>query len=284
MAKREALDESLARSAKPLYEEIRAVLESARGGAYRAVNAAMVQAYWHVGRLIVEHEQGGAKRAAYGEAVLEELSRRLTTEFGRGFDVTNLRKMRQFYRIFEIRDAVRLESGDETKRDAARLVSPVEMSRHTASDDLSWSHFRLLMQVEDPAAREWYMREAAKPPDLRRQVCEGPADRTGAHARDRARAAIDRCAPRRRRETLTAGRSAGGASRAGSGEGCRTPSCAARTTTRESCSGTKSPSSGILGTLGDCRLGSGHRRPPLGAQRGGIHAAGRSLEAALPEL
>lgn len=159
MAKREAPDLSLARSAEPLYQEIRAVLESARTGAYRAVNAAMVQAYWQVGRLIVEHEQGGAKRAAYGEVVLEELSRRLTAEFGRGFDVTNLRKMRQFYRMFEIRDAPRLEFGK--KQDAARLVSPVETSRLTASDELSWSHFRLLIQVEDPAAREWYMREAA---------------------------------------------------------------------------------------------------------------------------
>jgi predicted nuclease of restriction endonuclease-like (RecB) superfamily len=160
MAKRKVPDPSLARSAEPLYQEIRAVLESARAGAYRAVNAAMVQAYWHVGRLIMEHEQGGAKRAVYGEAVLDDLSRRLMAEFGRGFDVTNLRKMRQFYRMFEIRDAVRLESG-KTKRDARRLVSGVESIRHTACNELSWSHYRLLMQVEKPAAREWYMREAA---------------------------------------------------------------------------------------------------------------------------
>jgi len=140
---------AVSRSAEPLYQEIRAVLESARAGAYRAVNAAMVQAYWHVGRLIVEHEQGGAKRAAYGEAVLDDLSRRLMAEFGRGFDVTNLRKMRQFYRMFEIRDAV-------------RLVSSVEPIRHTPCDELSWSHYRLLMQVENPAARDWYMHEAAE--------------------------------------------------------------------------------------------------------------------------
>jgi len=107
---------------EPLYREIRAVLQSARRGAYRAVNAAMVQAYWNVGRLIVEHEQGGRKRAAYGEAVLDELSRRLMAEFGRGFDITNLRKMRQFYRMFDIRDAVRLELG-KAKRDAPCLVS-----------------------------------------------------------------------------------------------------------------------------------------------------------------
>lgn len=161
MAKRKTADSSLARTAEPLYGEIRAVLEAARTGAYRAVNAAMMHAYWNVGRLILEHEQGGVKRAAYGEAVLDDLSRRLMAEFGRGFDITNLRKMRQFYRMFEIRDAVRLESG-KTKRDALRLVSGVETIRHMACDELSWSHYRLLMQVENPAAREWYMREAVE--------------------------------------------------------------------------------------------------------------------------
>ncbi|MEK9140067.1 MAG: DUF1016 N-terminal domain-containing protein, partial [Nitrospirota bacterium] len=107
MAKRKVSTPLLTHSAEPLYREIRVILQSARAGAYHAVNTAMVQAYWHVGRLIVEHEQGGATRAAYGEAVLDDLSRRLMVEFGRGFDVTNLRKMRQFYRMFEIRDAVR---------------------------------------------------------------------------------------------------------------------------------------------------------------------------------
>ena len=159
--KRKAPAPQVARSAEPLYREIRSVLESARAGAYRAVNTAMVQSYWHVGRLIVEHEQGGRVRAAYGEAVLDDLSRRLTADFGRGFDVTNLRKMRQFYLMFEIRDAARLESG-KTKRDAVRLVSAVEPIRFMACDELSWSHYRLLMQVEDPVAREWYMNEAAE--------------------------------------------------------------------------------------------------------------------------
>ena len=82
MAKRKAP----ARSTEPLYREIRAVLKAARANAYRAVNTAMFQAYWHVGRLIMEHEQGGRRRAAYGEAVLEDLSRRLAEEFGRGFE------------------------------------------------------------------------------------------------------------------------------------------------------------------------------------------------------
>ncbi len=131
-----------------LYRDVRAVLESARSSAFRAVNTAMMHAYWQVGRLIVEHEQGGRKRAAYGEAVLDDLSQRLTAHFGRGFDVTNLRKMRQFYQMFKIRDAVRLVSGGES-------------IRHTPREELSWSHYRLLAQVEDCAAREWYMHEAA---------------------------------------------------------------------------------------------------------------------------
>ena len=143
-----------------LFHRVVAILEQARARVVRSVNSEMVIAYWHIGREIVEQEQGGRKRAAYGEAVLEELSRRLTTGFGRGFDVTNLRKMRQFYRMFQIRDALRLESG-KGKRDAARLVSGVETILHMACDELSWSHYRLLMQVDNPQAREWYMREAA---------------------------------------------------------------------------------------------------------------------------
>ena len=146
--------------ADSLYREIRAVLEKARSSAYRAVNAAIVQAYWRVGYLIVEHEQGGKQRAGYGEALLEELSQRLTEEFGRGFDTTNLRKMRQFYRMFEIRDAVRLKS-ITGKRDTLRLKSGAGATRHLVCEELSWSHYRVLMQVENPAAREWYMHEAA---------------------------------------------------------------------------------------------------------------------------
>lgn len=143
-----------------LFRRVVAILEQARARAVRAVNTEMVIAYWHIGREIIEHEQGGRRRAAYGEAVLDELSRRLTMEFGRGFDVTNLRKMRQFYRMYEIRDALRLES-DKAKRDAARLVSGRESILQTACGELSWSHYRLLMQVENPRAREWYMNEAA---------------------------------------------------------------------------------------------------------------------------
>lgn len=149
-------------SERILYSQIRDILHKARNKAYRSVNFIMVEAYWNVGRLIVEEEQKGQKRAAYGEAVLADLSDRLINEFGKGFDITNLRKMRQFYLMFSKRDAVRLESAEPQKRDSLR-------------PELSWTHYRLLLRVENKEARIWYMNEAVdqnwSTRQLERQIC-----------------------------------------------------------------------------------------------------------------
>ena len=118
-----------------LYGAIRQVLETARQSAYKAVNFAMVQAYWQIGRLIVEDEQNGENRAEYGKKVLDSLAERLTADFGKGFDARELRRMRQFYLLFSKWDAVRPE--------------------------LSWTHYRLLLRVENEDARNWYMNESA---------------------------------------------------------------------------------------------------------------------------
>lgn len=83
------------------YEQVRKVLGEARGRAMRAVNFAMVEAYWEVGRSIVE-QQGGAGRAEYGTALIKELSARLTADLGKGFTTTNLKNMRLFYLSFPI--------------------------------------------------------------------------------------------------------------------------------------------------------------------------------------
>ena len=85
-----------------IYSEIKEALLRSRSQAYSAINFAMVQAYWHIGRIIVEHEQNGSLRADYGKAVLQRLSEQLTNEFGKGFDVRNLRNMRSFYSCFPI--------------------------------------------------------------------------------------------------------------------------------------------------------------------------------------
>jgi predicted nuclease of restriction endonuclease-like (RecB) superfamily len=169
-----------------LYQSIRQILERARNSAYRAVNFAMVQAYWRVGYLIVEHEQGGKKRADYGEALLNELAQKLTQEFGRGFDSRNLRYMRQFYLSFpshqtttgelapsETWNAARSKTLKREIRNAARSKSANHLSESdesalsvaafptTLRPELSWTHYRLLLRVESPQARDWYMNEAA---------------------------------------------------------------------------------------------------------------------------
>ena len=119
-----------------IYSEIKEILLSSRDKAYKAVNSAMVQAYWQIGRIIVEHEQDGSLRAEYGKRVLQHLSDQLTEEFGKGFDVRNLRYMRAFYIAFPKWNAVRSE--------------------------LTWTHYRTLLRVEDEAAREWYMEECIR--------------------------------------------------------------------------------------------------------------------------
>lgn len=116
-----------------LYRSVRGVIEQARGFVSIAANTAMVRQNWEIGRLIVEDEQGGKRKAAYGKAQIDGLAARLTLEFGDGFTATNLRYMRQFYLAFPI--------------------------CHTLCDELSWSHYRILMRVSDPRAREWYMNE-----------------------------------------------------------------------------------------------------------------------------
>ncbi len=119
-----------------LVTEIRQVLEQTRQQIQRAVNAGMVNAYWHVGRLIVEHEQKGAERAEYGKQQLAQLADALQADFGKGFDVSNLRNMRKFFLTFPIQDAVRPE--------------------------LTWTHYRSLMRVENEDARQWYLNEAVE--------------------------------------------------------------------------------------------------------------------------
>ena len=130
------MDEIIKPNHSQLLTNIREILLSARHTAYKAVNFAMVTAYWNIGKLIVEDEQNGNARAEYGKAVLEELSAKLTEEFGKGFGVRELRKIRQFYLEFSKWDTLRPE--------------------------LTWSHYRLLIRVQDEQACLWYMNEAAE--------------------------------------------------------------------------------------------------------------------------
>lgn len=117
-------------------DTLRSLISQARQQAARNVNTIQVQTYWQIGRHIVEFEQDGKARATYGKRLLKELAKTLTSEFGKGFDASNLRYMRLFYQAFPNCDALRHE--------------------------LSWTHYRFLLRVDTPAARLWYMQEAAE--------------------------------------------------------------------------------------------------------------------------
>ena len=117
------------------YGSVRSTILAAQSSVSRAVNSAMVFAYWDIGRQVVE-ASGGEGRAGYGEGLLKYLSKRLTAEFGDAFSERNLRNMRQFFLLFPIRNALRSE--------------------------LSWTHYRLIMRVENEKARAFYLDECVK--------------------------------------------------------------------------------------------------------------------------
>jgi len=119
-----------------LYDDIRSLIEQARSKVVQSVNRVMVITYWEIGKRIVEEEQHGEKRAEYGKYLIKDLSEKLTQEFGKGFDQSNLRYMRLFYKTFPIRDAL----------------------RHT----LSWTHYRLLLRVDDETSRNFYLNETVE--------------------------------------------------------------------------------------------------------------------------
>ena len=119
--------------------EIRNILAQARMKAYQSVNSVMVEAYWLIGKRIVEEEQNGKERAEYGEALLKNLSVALTKEFGKGFSSSNLRNFRQFYLTY----------------------SDPEIC-YTVCSKLTWSHNRLIMRIDSNAARNYYLKEASE--------------------------------------------------------------------------------------------------------------------------
>lgn len=120
-------------------QEIRQILVQARQKTYQAINSAMVEAYWNIGQKIVEEEQSGKERAAYGKEVIKTISKELSTEFGKGFSERNIRKYRQFY-----------------------LAFPEIEIWPTLSTKLQWSHFELIMRVSDIEARAYYLTQAAE--------------------------------------------------------------------------------------------------------------------------
>ena len=118
----------------PLFSEIKEIILQSRQRVFRMANSVLLETYWQIGKLIIEDEQEGKDRADYGKATLKNLADQLTFEFGKGFDDSNLRNMRSFYKMFPIRDALRHE--------------------------LSWTHYRLLSRLNSDEKINYYLNES----------------------------------------------------------------------------------------------------------------------------
>ena len=118
------------------HDDIKNILQLGRSQARTAVNFAMVEAYWLIGQCIVSEEQKGEERAAYGMQILKQLAAALSSEFGKGLDERELRRIRQFYLCFPIWDAVRPE--------------------------LSWTYYRTLIRVSSEDTRQYYLKESVE--------------------------------------------------------------------------------------------------------------------------
>jgi predicted nuclease of restriction endonuclease-like (RecB) superfamily len=128
---------ALSESEKHFFADILQILQEGRNKVHIAVNSAMVDTYWNIGKRIVEQEQQGKERANYGDQLLVNLSRFLCSTFGKGFSYANLKNFRQFY-----------------------LAWPEEEIRYTLCSELSWSHIRLIMRLDSENARKYYLNES----------------------------------------------------------------------------------------------------------------------------
>lgn len=152
-----------------LFARVIGILESARTHVARSVNTTMVQAYWLIGREIVEVEQRGSKRAGYGDEVIERLAKRLKSKVGKGFGSRTLRRIRQLYVTYPEGSLLPHELGGSPKRTAALSKSKSEIRTAVPSEletafppHLGWSHYLVLLKVTNPTARAFYEIEATR--------------------------------------------------------------------------------------------------------------------------
>lgn len=130
-----------------LFQKISYHIDSARNNIVRSVDSEMVQAYWRIGRDIVEEEQNGQQRAQYGKQLLQELSKKLALKYGKGFSISTLKDIRQFYQTYSAQSISHALRGELT---------------NSFNSKLGWIHYRALMRVDRPEARSFYEIEAAK--------------------------------------------------------------------------------------------------------------------------
>lgn len=154
---------------KQLLHNISALLEKARNKVVVAVNQTIVLTYFEIGRMIVKDEQNGENRAEYGKAVLKDLSLHLTERFGKGFSVSNLKQIRQFYIVYSKGQtpSVFLQNPDKQIEKRQTLPDELEIDSKQHPQDsirfnLSWSHYLKLMRINDINERKFYEIESFK--------------------------------------------------------------------------------------------------------------------------
>lgn len=147
--------EIVATTEDALFKQVSTLIEESRKHVAKAVNTAMVYTYYGVGQYIVDYEQGGNYRAAYGKGVLARLSAKLTNKYGRGWSVETLTKCRKFYNIYAISSAPQTESTGKANSSDGQTKSVPEFT-------LSWNHYQILMRIENPEERHFYEIEAQR--------------------------------------------------------------------------------------------------------------------------
>jgi hypothetical protein len=169
-----------------LFQQVVALVKNAQQQVIRAINSTMVYTYFEIGRMIVEEEQNGKERAAYGKQVLKELSKELTKEFGKGFSVDSLERMRNFYliysnsetlsRILDIQKSATLlrnSDNEKTQTLSAKLEKGISQSVIGEFETqktqtlfsffkLTWSHYSFLIRIDDENERSFYEIESIK--------------------------------------------------------------------------------------------------------------------------
>ncbi|WP_228780251.1 DUF1016 N-terminal domain-containing protein [Aquiflexum lacus] len=144
------------------YSQIIDLLKAARQNVVQVVNQTMVVTYYEIGRMIVEEEQNGKERADYGRELLKGLSATLTKEFGRGYSVDNLENMRRFYLTYKKSETLSRISSESNSETASRKLKSSLPLKSFSAFQLSWSHYLILMRIDQDEERQFYEIEASK--------------------------------------------------------------------------------------------------------------------------
>ena len=170
------LKQEAATAQNVLYEQVAELIRKSRDYVRTAVNTAMVYTYYGIGQHIVENEQQGQNRAQYGKAVLKELSKRLTKEFGPGWSVDTLENARKLFLVYSksepvVRKSIKELPSGENSAPTVRKSALIAQGTKDPSFVLPWSHYLILMRIDNPAERGFYEIEAYKQQWNKRELC-----------------------------------------------------------------------------------------------------------------